>query len=94
MSSEIVIEKRPRGRPKKEKPEKPKRQLLTEEQKKENYNRSNCDYVKRRSQFGNHLVTMLKNGGIIPASDESEKEILEWAAKFSMKVPYTKKISI
>ena len=55
-------QKRGRGRPKKEKPPKVKREPLTEEQKAENYRKSQQAYNRRRVNLGSHLVTMVKSG--------------------------------
>ena len=79
--------KRGRGRPKKEKPPKAKREPLTEEQKAENNKRANLSYMYRRTKFGLHLVTMLKNGRLQTPDKIAEAELLEWAEKYDIKIP-------
>ncbi len=83
--------KRGRGRPKKEKPLKVKKEPLTEEQKAENYRKSQQAYNRRRVNLGSHLVTMVKCGSLIPANEDSMNELKEWAEKFSIKFSFEEK---
>ena len=83
MSSEIVIEKRGRGRPKKEKVEQQK-PTLTEEQR-EKYKKSKNDYASRRSKMGEHLMLMLKKGLICGVNPQAQTELLEWIQKLQLK---------